>query len=55
LKSTAETENKKETLLSMKFKMIYHTSNYHELGKNVSMKKMRHCHLKSINNFNSRQ
>lgn len=39
----------------MKFKMIYHTSNYHELVENVSMKKMRECHLKSINNFNSRQ
>jgi len=39
----------------MKLKMIYHTSNYHELGENVSMQKMRECHLKSIKNFNSKQ
>jgi hypothetical protein len=46
VKSTAEPENKEETLLSMKFKMIYHTSNYHELGENVTVKKMGECHLK---------
>lgn len=48
MKSTAEPENKEETLLSVKLKMIYHTSNYHELEENVSMTNMKQRHLKSI-------